>query len=80
MKKNVIEYVEKVIDRRINKSSAYRIYHIDQSRYEVTDQMKNGIVNLESHYCTCSKWKLSGIPCIHAMAVFKELRYQHCSG
>nr|KAJ0207606.1 hypothetical protein LSAT_V11C500254310 [Lactuca sativa] len=44
-KKDIIEYAEKVIDRRINKSSAFRVYQIDQSRYEMTDQMKIGIVN-----------------------------------
>nr|KAJ0197643.1 hypothetical protein LSAT_V11C700345800 [Lactuca sativa] len=54
-KKDVTEYAEKVIKRRINKSSTFWIYQIDQSRYEVTNQMKNGIVNLESHYCTCGK-------------------------
>nr|KAJ0193254.1 hypothetical protein LSAT_V11C800452130 [Lactuca sativa] len=37
-----------VIDRRINKSSTFRVYQIDQSRYKVTNQMKNGIVNLEN--------------------------------
>nr|KAJ0210469.1 hypothetical protein LSAT_V11C400191580 [Lactuca sativa] len=78
-KKDVTEYAEKVIDRRINKSSTFQVYHIDQSRYEVTNQMKNGILNLESCYYTCGKWQLLGIPCTHAMAVFKELRYQHCS-
>nr|KAJ0186839.1 hypothetical protein LSAT_V11C900482550 [Lactuca sativa] len=78
-KKDVTKYVEKFIDRRINKSSAFRVYRINQSRYKVTDQMKNGIVNLESCYYTCGKWQLSGIPCTHPMAVFKELRYQDCS-
>ncbi|KAL7598049.1 hypothetical protein Lser_V15G25294 [Lactuca serriola] len=76
-KKDVIEYAEKGIDRRINKSSGFRVYQIHQRRYEVSDQMKNGIVNLESRHCTCEKWQLSGIPCTHAMTVFKELRYQH---
>nr|KAJ0215700.1 hypothetical protein LSAT_V11C300135440 [Lactuca sativa] len=46
------------------------IHMIDQSRYEVTGHMKNGI--------TCGKWQMLGIPCTHAMVVFKELRYQHC--
>nr|KAJ0199564.1 hypothetical protein LSAT_V11C600313470 [Lactuca sativa] len=67
-----------VIDRRINKSFGFRVYQIDQSRYEVTDQMKNGIVKLESRWCTCWRCQLSGIPYSHAMTVFKELRYQHC--
>nr|KAJ0216223.1 hypothetical protein LSAT_V11C300133330 [Lactuca sativa] len=35
-KKDVTEYVEKVIDRRINKSFGFRVYQIDQSRYEVS--------------------------------------------
>nr|KAJ0209157.1 hypothetical protein LSAT_V11C400189800 [Lactuca sativa] len=61
-KKDVIEYAEKVIDRRINKSSSFWVSQIDQSRYEVMDQTKNGIVNLESLHCTCGKWQLSGIP------------------
>nr|KAJ0219758.1 hypothetical protein LSAT_V11C200071970 [Lactuca sativa] len=78
-KKDVTEYTEKVIDRRINKSSAFQVYQIDQSRYEGTGEMKTGIVNLESRYYTYGKWQLSGIPCTHVMAVFKELRYQHCS-
>nr|KAJ0204502.1 hypothetical protein LSAT_V11C500295190 [Lactuca sativa] len=78
-KKDIAEYIEKVIDRRINKSSGFRVYQIDQSRYEVIDQMKNGIVNLESHCFTCEKWQFPGIPCSHSMTFFKELRYQHCA-
>ncbi|CAI9278948.1 unnamed protein product [Lactuca saligna] len=63
----------------INKSYAFGVYQINQSRYEVAGQIKNGIVNLESHYCLYGKRKLAGIPCTHAMDVFKKLRYQHCS-
>nr|KAJ0219153.1 hypothetical protein LSAT_V11C300148450 [Lactuca sativa] len=78
-KKDITEYAEKVIDTRINKSSAYRVYQIDQSRYEVANQMKNGIVNFESRCFTCGKRKSSNIPCSHAMSEFNELRYQHCN-
>nr|KAJ0198266.1 hypothetical protein LSAT_V11C700350980 [Lactuca sativa] len=58
---DIIEYVEKVIGRRIKKSSGFRVNQIDQSRYEVTDQMNNGIVNLQSNICSYGKWQLSVI-------------------
>nr|KAJ0210178.1 hypothetical protein LSAT_V11C400189950 [Lactuca sativa] len=34
--------------------------------------------DMSRHY-TYGKWQLSSIPFTHAMAVFKEPRYQHCS-
>nr|KAJ0204478.1 hypothetical protein LSAT_V11C500249560 [Lactuca sativa] len=58
-KKDINEYDEKVIERRINKFSGFRVYQIYERRYEVTNQMKIGIVNLESRCCTYEKWKLS---------------------
>ncbi|CAI9288995.1 unnamed protein product [Lactuca saligna] len=54
-KKEVTEYAEKVIDGRINKYSAFLVYEIDQSRYEVTNQMKNGILK-ELRYQHRSIW------------------------
>nr|KAJ0217380.1 hypothetical protein LSAT_V11C300139520 [Lactuca sativa] len=68
-KKDIIGYAEKVIKRRINKSSVFR----------AISHMKNGIVNLESRWCTYRKWKLFGILWYDVMSVFKELRYQHCN-
>nr|KAJ0194544.1 hypothetical protein LSAT_V11C800408530 [Lactuca sativa] len=43
------------------------VYQIDQSRYEVTNQMKNSIVNLQDRSCTFRKWKLLDIQCSHVM-------------
>nr|KAJ0198052.1 hypothetical protein LSAT_V11C700350060 [Lactuca sativa] len=79
VQKDVTEYAGKVIERRINISSIFWVYQIDQSRYETTEQMKIGIINLESRYYMCVKWKILGIPCTHDMVVFEELRFQHCS-
>ncbi|KAK3120751.1 hypothetical protein QOZ80_9AG0693220 [Eleusine coracana subsp. coracana] len=31
------------------------------------------VVNLENWECTCRRWQLSGIPCMHAIAVFNRL-------
>nr|KAJ0196970.1 hypothetical protein LSAT_V11C700369760 [Lactuca sativa] len=57
-KNDVTEYAKKFINKRINKSFAFWLYQIDQSRYKVTDQMKNDIVNLESRYYICGKCQL----------------------
>nr|KAJ0199897.1 hypothetical protein LSAT_V11C600302080 [Lactuca sativa] len=64
IEKQVTEYVEKVIERRINKSFDFGAYQIDKNIYEVTNQIKNGIDNLEYHIntaiCGChltSQWK-----------------------
>nr|KAJ0193164.1 hypothetical protein LSAT_V11C800404720 [Lactuca sativa] len=74
--KDVTEYVQKVIKRRINKSFGFLVYRIDHRIYEVTNQMKNGVLQFDLYFCTCGKWKLFSIPCSHAIDVLKELRYQ----
>ena len=43
----------------------------------------NGIfvVNLANYECTCLRWQLSGLPCMHAIAVFNRLGrsfYDYC--
>nr|KAJ0205455.1 hypothetical protein LSAT_V11C500266910 [Lactuca sativa] len=75
--KNIFDLFKMVIERRINKSSVFQVYHIDQNRYEIPRQMKNGIVNLESRSCTCGNWQLFDIPFSYVMEVFKELRSKH---
>nr|KAJ0205857.1 hypothetical protein LSAT_V11C500286000 [Lactuca sativa] len=73
-KKDITEYVEKVIDIRINKSFGFQVYQIDQSRYEVTRKMK-----MYSQHGISLLHKFLGMHCSNVIVVFKELRYQHCS-
>nr|KAJ0196720.1 hypothetical protein LSAT_V11C700375310 [Lactuca sativa] len=63
-KKDITEYAKKV-------------YQIDQSRYEVTDQMKNG--KEKKWNLVVARGQFSGTPYSHAMTVFNELRYHHYS-
>ncbi|CAM0879435.1 unnamed protein product [Alopecurus aequalis] len=40
------------------------------------------VVNLASWECTCRRWQLSGLPCMHAVAVFNRIGrsfYDYCS-
>lgn len=36
--------------------------------FEVIDEFKTYLVDLDNHTCTCRKWDLKGIPCIHGKA------------
>ncbi|XP_058102740.1 uncharacterized protein LOC131246535 [Magnolia sinica] len=51
------------------------------SVFEVRDDSVN-IVDIETWDCTCQRWKMSGLPCIHAAAVFDRTgrnMYDYCS-
>ncbi|XP_034574049.1 uncharacterized protein [Setaria viridis] len=40
------------------------------------------VVNLANWECTCRRWQLSGLPCVHAVAVFNRIGrsyYDYCS-
>ncbi|KAL6642587.1 hypothetical protein ACP70R_020768 [Stipagrostis hirtigluma subsp. patula] len=40
------------------------------------------VVNLANWECTCRRWQLSGLPCVHAIAVFNRIGrsfYDYCS-
>ncbi|XP_066387153.1 uncharacterized protein [Miscanthus floridulus] len=40
------------------------------------------VVNLANWECTCRRWQLSGLPCLHAVAVFNRIGrsfYDYCS-
>ncbi|XP_062089445.1 uncharacterized protein LOC133795978 [Humulus lupulus] len=50
--------------------------------YEVHDDGKKSIVDLNSRTCTCNRFQMDQLPCAHAIAVFKEMNqdpYQYCS-
>ncbi|XP_058102738.1 uncharacterized protein LOC131246534 isoform X2 [Magnolia sinica] len=51
------------------------------SVFEVRDDSVN-IVDIETRDCTCQRWKMFGLPCIHAAAVFDRTgknMYDYCS-
>ena len=48
------------------------------SLYEVNDRRNKHIVDLRENTCTCRKWKLSGLPCGHAIAVCRIQGLSSC--
>lgn len=47
--------------------SANPICRISEWVYEVDENTKTYIVDLEHHMCDCGQWQVSGIECVHAM-------------
>ncbi|XP_009392733.2 uncharacterized protein LOC103978611 isoform X1 [Musa acuminata AAA Group] len=51
------------------------------SVFEVSDESTN-VINIESRECTCRRWQVTGLPCIHALAVLERMNgciYDYCS-
>jgi hypothetical protein len=52
----------------------------DGNLFKVCDDSVN-VVNMDMCDCTCRKWHVSGLPCMHAMAVFErtgQYAYDYC--
>jgi zinc finger SWIM domain-containing protein 3 len=48
--------------------------------FKVCDDSVN-VVNLDTCECTCQRWHISGLPCMHAIAVFErtgQFAYDYC--
>ncbi|CAL9178687.1 unnamed protein product [Musa hybrid cultivar] len=51
------------------------------SVFEVSDESTK-IVNTETRECTCRRWQVTGLPCVHALAVLEQTNqciYDYCS-
>ncbi|GKD38194.1 transposase, MuDR, MULE transposase domain protein, partial [Tanacetum coccineum] len=69
----------KVMDR-MQKSTNWKVYGIHQGKvYQMDDRRKVHRVDLTTRSCTCHKWKLSGIPCGHVIAVGRVMGCTDCS-
>ncbi|KAJ4810651.1 MuDR family transposase [Rhynchospora pubera] len=50
--------------------------------FEVRDDSVNNVVNVETWECSCRRWQVDGLPCMHALAVFERTDrgvYDYCS-
>nr|XP_025611893.1 uncharacterized protein LOC112705273 [Arachis hypogaea] len=46
----------------------------DRILFKVTREKHKLGVNLQQHTCTSNAWQLTGMPCVHAVAVISKLR------
>ncbi|XP_050374642.1 uncharacterized protein LOC126792220 [Argentina anserina] len=66
--------IKKIIVKIAQRVTQYKAHRIIEYSYQVTRTWENGSkheMDLGLHTCTCRRWKLSGIPCVHALCVIR---------
>ncbi|XP_072081100.1 uncharacterized protein [Arachis hypogaea] len=59
------------LERRSRSAGEWRPYWYAAQKYEVMNGLDKFTVDLGSSECSCRRWQLSGIPCIHAISCIK---------
>uniref|UniRef100_A0A2P2MXP3 SWIM-type domain-containing protein n=1 Tax=Rhizophora mucronata TaxID=61149 RepID=A0A2P2MXP3_RHIMU len=73
---------EQKLQEEILKSFDLRVFVSSDTLFEVHDRDSVIVVDIEKSDCNCMRWKLTGIPCSHAIAVFSRKHwsaYDYCS-
>nr|GMD32821.1 uncharacterized protein LOC109167005 [Ipomoea batatas] len=71
---------EKQLREKAIKAQSLKVLFSSEVVFEVHDDLTH-VVNIENQDCTCLEWKLSGLPCCHAVAVFlssSKSVYDYC--
>ncbi|KAL5729667.1 hypothetical protein ACHQM5_002586 [Ranunculus cassubicifolius] len=72
---------EEKLNEESLKSRTLKVLFSSDSVFEVHDDSIN-VVNIDEFECSCQEWKMSGLPCCHAIAVFNcigKTPYDYCS-
>ncbi|XP_021592475.1 uncharacterized protein LOC110600074 [Manihot esculenta] len=72
---------EKKLQEETLKTRAFKVLFSSDTLFEVHDESIN-VVDIVKKDCTCLEWKLTGLPCSHAIAVFNRTGrsvYDYCS-
>ncbi|KAF6142812.1 hypothetical protein GIB67_002676 [Kingdonia uniflora] len=58
-------------------SHHYRLEGFEKDQWLVlNDSGTRWILNLEEHTCICNVWKITGLPCVHAVKVIDQQKYE----
>jgi len=57
-----------------DKSRFWQARAASNDKYSVYHGFEGYVVSIVDKTCTCRAWELSGIPCLHAIAVMREER------
>ncbi|XVF88350.1 hypothetical protein PTKIN_Ptkin19aG0043800 [Pterospermum kingtungense] len=61
--------IQEKVDKMVLASTRCCPQHVGGPRYQVTHGASSQhVVNLHDRTCTCRKWELTGIPCMHVVA------------
>ncbi|KAL6178129.1 hypothetical protein ACLB2K_049648 [Fragaria x ananassa] len=66
--------IKKMLDKVRQRATQYRAHKGGEFVFQVTGFGENGsqnAVNLDLHTCTCKRWQLSGIPCVHIICCIR---------
>ncbi|KAJ9544532.1 hypothetical protein OSB04_024239 [Centaurea solstitialis] len=74
-----LQIPEQIVKRRKIKSANWTVREIGYGRFEVIDLKRNPTVDFYNSKCECMKWKLSGLPCSHGIAVANYVRLPDCN-
>lgn len=72
---------EQKLLQETSKAHGLKVLISSETLFEVHDDCTN-VVNTEKWDCTCQGWKVNGLPCCHAIAVFRHTSknvYDYCS-
>ncbi|KAK1256920.1 hypothetical protein QJS04_geneDACA016417 [Acorus gramineus] len=76
----VVPSIEKRLQKEMSKARSLSALCSSGSVFEVRGNLVDA-VNIETWECTCRKWQVSGLPCMHAIAVFNRTGksvYDYC--
>ncbi|KAJ9556887.1 hypothetical protein OSB04_011501 [Centaurea solstitialis] len=65
------EWAQQKVWKRVGKSATWTVCGIGYNIWEVHDGGRNANVNMSQHTCECQQWKLSDLPCGHAIVIAK---------
>ncbi|XP_040367515.1 uncharacterized protein LOC121050708 [Rosa chinensis] len=66
--------IKKIIDKIGQRATEYRAHRAGEFIFQITGCGEHGskhAVDLGLHTCTCKRWQLSGIPCVHAVCALR---------
>ncbi|WOL00644.1 hypothetical protein Cni_G09357 [Canna indica] len=77
----LVPSVNQKLQEEMIKARILNVVCSTESVFEVSDESTN-IVNIETRECTCRRWQVTGLPCVHALAVLERIGgciYDYCS-
>ncbi|TXG62753.1 hypothetical protein EZV62_009747 [Acer yangbiense] len=77
-KDSITPYAKEMLDTNEKEARKLQVIHGRGEWYETVDKYgKKFIVSVADVMCDCGMWQMSGLPCMHAIAVFMWPDYQH---
>ncbi|XP_024178772.1 uncharacterized protein LOC112184764 [Rosa chinensis] len=66
--------IKKILDKIGQRATCYKAHRSGEFIFQITgsgDMGSKHVIDLGLHTCTCKRWQLSGIPCVHAICAIR---------